>query len=156
MTVLCLCDVPCVTAHHAKICIAWQCLHTIKPILPFILSWSCMQDYVLCTRLSLLFNTARNKKYWAGCLERLAQRWEQQSNLHAQWWRETMWARLSTTCASDESWWWAHFRAARLPRQATRVVEPLRVSVSNNHNFTRAMPGLVWVWNRQCVGCGQC
>ena len=26
------------------------------------------------------------------------------------------------------------FRAARLPGQATRVAEPLRVSVSNNHN----------------------
>ena len=49
------------------------------------------------------------------------------------------------------------FRAARLPRQATRTAEPLQVSVSNNHDWpefypgnARVLPGFALVWNCHC------
>ena len=43
-------------------------------------------------------------------------------------------------------------RAAKLPGQAIRTAEPLYYSrVSVVSNFTRAMPGLAWVWNRLWV-----
>ena len=38
------------------------------------------------------------------------------------------------------------FRAARLARQATCAAELLWVSISNNQNFTQAIPSLAQVW----------